>query len=141
LTLNSRPCKLLARFGEPMFHRKKVKLLVLITLAASFLTLSLANACMVPDWAPKAEDCCTIPCRNVTSPDLAKSFCQLSSQQGSLHGGPQSLAPVVLVEDGLALIVHSLKAPPPVFSSILDSDHPLQQPHGDLFILHRTLLL
>lgn len=124
-----------------MFHRKMVKLLILFTLAISFLTLTLASACMVPDWAPKAEDCCTIPCRNVTSPDLAKSFCQLSSQQGSLHGGPQLPAPAILVEDGLALIVQCLKDPPPVFSSIFDPDHPLQQPHGDLIILHRTLLI
>lgn len=124
-----------------MFFGKKTKLLILITLGLSFLTLSLANACMVPDWAPKADDCCTVPCRNVSSPELAKSFCHLSAQQRSLHAGPQLPPPAVLTEHGLALIAHSLKAPPPVFSSILDSDHPLQQPHGDLFILHRTLLL
>lgn len=127
--------------GKQMFHRKKIKLLILITLAASFLTLSLANACMVPDWAPKAEDCCVVPCRNVSSPDLAKSFCHLSAQQSSMHSGPQAPPPAILTEHVLALIAHSMKAPPPVFSCVLDSDHPLQQPHGDLFILHRTLLL
>ena len=113
-----------------MFHKKKIKLLVLITLAASFLTLSLANACMVPDWAPKAEDCCAVPCRNVSSPELAKSFCQLSTQQGSLHGGPQLPSPALLAEDGLALLVQSLKAPPPIFSSRIDPDHPIKQPTG-----------
>ena len=96
-----------------MIFGRKLKFLILLTLAVSFLTLSLANACMVPDWAPKAEDCCTLPCRNVTSPELAKSFCHLS-QQGSLHGEPQLPAPAVLAEDGLALIVQSLKAPPPI---------------------------
>lgn len=124
-----------------MFYRKKIKLLILFTLAASFLTLSLASACMVPDWAPKAEDCCAVPCRNVSSPELAKSFCQLSTQQGSLHGGPQLPAPALLSEDGLTLIVQSLKAPPPVFLSRIDSDHLVKQPQGDLFILHRTLLI
>src|SRR5581483_9900943 len=124
-----------------MFHRKKLKLLILFTLAVSFITLSLANACMVPDWAPKAEDCCAVPCRNVTSPELAKSFCQLSTQQGSLHGGPQLPAPALLAEDGLALIVQSLKAPPLIFLSQIDSDHPIKQCHGDLFILHRTILI
>lgn len=124
-----------------MFFGKKLKLLILFTLAVSFLTLSLASACMVPDWAPKAEDCCAVPCRNVSSPELVKSFCQLSTQQGSLHGGPQLPAPAVLSEDGLALIVQSLKAPPPIFSSRIDPDHPITQPHGDLFILHRTLLI
>ncbi len=124
-----------------MFYRKKIKLLILFTLAVSFLTLSLASACMVPDWAPKAEDCCAVPCRNVTSPELAKSFCQLSTQQGALHGGPQLPAPAILAEDGLALIVQSLKAPPPIFSSRIDSDHPIKQSHEDLFILHRTLLI
>ncbi|MCG3116996.1 MAG: hypothetical protein LLH30_15070 [Candidatus Manganitrophus sp. SA1] len=122
------------------FHRK-FKWLVLIILSLSFLTLSLASACMIPDWAPKADDCCAIPCRNVSSPELAKSFCHLSTQQRSLHAGPQLPAPAVLVEDGLALIAQSLKAPPPVFSSQFDPDCSLQQPHGDLYILHRTLLL
>lgn len=131
---------LLPKIEGPMFHRKKFKLLILLTLAASFLTLSLASACMVPDWAPKAEDCCTVPCRNVSSPELARSFCHLSAQQGSLHGGPQLPAPAVLAEDGLALIVQSLKAPP-IFSSRIDPDHPITQPHGDLFIFHRTLLI
>jgi hypothetical protein len=120
---------------------KKAKYVALIVLALSFLTLSLANACMVPDWAPKAEDCCAIPCQNVSSPDLAKSFCQLSTQQGSLHGGPQLPSPALLVEDGLALIAHSLKAPPRLFSSRIDSDRPIKQPHGDLVILHCTLLI
>lgn len=124
-----------------MIFGRKLKFLILLTLAVSFLTLSLANASMVPDWAPKAEDCCAIPCRNVTSPELARSFCHLSSQQGSLHGGPQLPAPAVLAEDGLTLIVQSLKAPPPIFSSRIDPDHPITQPHGDLFILHRTLLI
>ena len=124
-----------------MFFGKKAKWVILITLFLSFLTLSLATACMVPDWAPKAEDCCAIPCRNVSSPDLAKSLCQLSTQQGSLHGGPQLPAPALLAEDGLALIAHSLKVPPPLFSRPIDSNHPLKQPHGDLCILHRSLLL
>lgn len=124
-----------------MFLGKKFKWLILITLGLSFLTLSLASACMIPDWAPKAEDCCAIPCRNVTSPELAKSFCHLSTQQRSLHAGPQLPTPAVLVEDGLALIAESLKAPPPVFSSQFDLECSLQRPQGDLFILHRTLLL
>ena len=124
-----------------MIRRRKFKLLILMTLAASFLTLSLASACMVPDWAPKAEDCCAVPCRNVTSPELAKSFCQLSTQQGSLHGGPQLPAPALLAEDGLSLIVLSLKAPPPIFSSQIDSDRPIKQSRGDLFILHHTILI
>lgn len=122
------------------FHRK-CKWLVLIILGLSFLTLSLASACMIPDWAPKADDCCAIPCRNVSSPELAKSFCHLSTQQRSLHAGPQLPAPAVLVEDGLALIAQSLKAPPPVFSSQFDLDCSSLQPQGDLYILHRTLLL
>lgn len=121
-------------------HRK-FKWLVLIVLGLSFLTLSLASACMIPDWAPKADDCCAVPCRNVSSPELAKSFCHLSTQQRSLHAGPQLPAPAVLVEDGLALIAQSLKAPPPVFSSPVDSDHPLQQPSEELYLLNRTLLL
>lgn len=124
-----------------MFLGKKFKWLILITLGLSFLTLSLASACMIPDWAPKAEDCCAIPCRNVTSPELAKSFCHLSTQQRSLHAGPQLPTPAVLVEDGLALIAQSLKAPPIVFSSQFDLECSLQRPQGDLFILHRTLLL
>ena len=120
---------------------KKAKYVALIVLALSFLTLSLANACMVPDWAPKAEECCVIPCKNVSSPDLAKSFCQISAQQGSLHGGPHLPSPAILVQDGLALIAHSFKAPPRLFLSRVDSDHPIKQPHGDLIILHRTLLI
>lgn len=124
-----------------MLLGKKAKYFTLIVLAVSFLTLSLASACMVPDWAPKAEECCAIPCRNVSSPDLARSFCQLSAQQGSLHGGPQLPAPAILEHDGLALIAHSLKAPPPLFSPRIDSDRPIKQPHGDLIILHRTLLI
>jgi hypothetical protein len=124
-----------------MLLSKKAKWVVLLTLGLSFLTLSLASACMIPDWAPKADDCCAVPCRNVSSPELAKSFCHLSTQQRSLHAGPQLPAPAVLVEDGLALIAQSLKSPPPVFSSQFDPNCPLQQPQGDLFILHRTLLL
>ena len=120
---------------------KKAKYFALIVLALSFLTLSLANACMVPDWAPKAEECCAIPCKNVSSPDLAKSFCQISSQQGSLHGAPQLPSPAILAIDGLTLLTQSLKAPPGLFSSYIDSDHPIKQPHGDLIILHRTLLI
>lgn len=124
-----------------MRFRQKFKWLVFIVLGLSFLTLSLASACLIPDWAPKADDCCTLPCRNVSSPELAKSFCHLSTQQRSLHAGPQLPAPAVLVEEGLALIASSLKAPPPVFSSQFDPDGPFQQPQGDLFILHRSLLL
>lgn len=124
-----------------MLFSKKATYITLIILAFSFLTLSLASACMIPDWAPKADDCCAVPCRNVSSPELAKSFCHLSTQQRSLHAGPQLPAPAVLVEDGLALIAKSLKAPPPVFSSPVDSDHPLQQPSEELYLLNRTLLL
>ena len=124
-----------------MLFSKKATYITLIILAFSFLTLSLASACMVPDWAPKADDCCVLPCKTVSSPELAKSFCNLSDQQRSLHAGPQLHAPAILVEDGLALIARSCKTPPPVFSSLLNSDHPIQQPPGDLFILHRTLLL
>ena len=93
------------------------------------------------DWAPKADDCCVLPCKTVSSPELAKSYCDLSNQQRSLHAGPQLPAPAILVEDGLALIAHSLKAPPPVFLSRFELDHSIQQPQEDLFILHRTLLL
>lgn len=124
-----------------MFSSRKIKLLILVILGLSFLTLSLASACMVPDWAPKADDCCVLPCKTVSSPELAKSYCDLSNQQRSLHSGPQLPAPAVLVEDGLALIAHSLKAPPPVFLSRFELDHSIQQPQEDLFILHRTLLL
>lgn len=124
-----------------MLFSKKATYITLIILAFSFLTLSLASACMVPDWAPKADDCCVLPCKTVSSPEMAKSFCNLSDQQRSLHAGPQLHAPAILVEDGLALIARSCKASPPVFSSVLNSDHPIQQPPGDLFILHRTLLL
>jgi hypothetical protein len=124
-----------------MFFNKKTKWLILVILGLSFLTLSLASACMVPDWAPKADDCCVLPCKTVTSPELAKSYCDLSNQQRSLHAGPQLPAPAILVEDGLALIARSFKAPPPVFSSSVNSDHPLQQPPEDLYLLNRTLLL
>jgi hypothetical protein len=127
--------------GEDMFFNKKAKLLVLLTLAISVLTLSLASACMVPDWAPKAEDCCMLPCRNVSSPDLAKTFCHLSTQQRSMDAGPQLPPSAVLAEDGLTLITQSLKAPPLVSSSRIDSDHPIHQPPGDLVILHRALLI
>lgn len=124
-----------------MFFNKKTKWLILVTLGLSFLTLSLASACMVPDWAPKADDCCVLPCKTVSSPELAKSYCDLSNQQRSLHAGPQLPAPAILVEDGLSLIARSFKAPPPVFSSSVNSDHPLQQPPEDLYLLNRTLLL
>lgn len=124
-----------------MFSSRKIKLLILVILGLSFLTLSLASACMVPDWAPKADDCCVLPCKTVTSPELAKSYCDLSNQQRSLHAGPQLPAPAILVEDGLSLIARSFKAPPPVFSSSVNSDHPLQQPPEDLYLLNRTLLL
>jgi hypothetical protein len=124
-----------------MLFGKKATYITLIILAFSFLTLSLASACMVPDWAPKADDCCVLPCKTVSSPELAKSYCDLSNQQRSLHAGPQLPAPAILVEDGLALIARSFKAPPPVFSSPVDSDHPLQQPPEDLYLLNRTLLL
>ncbi|NKE71140.1 hypothetical protein [Candidatus Manganitrophus noduliformans] len=129
------------KFRIAMFLSKKARYITLIILAFSFLNLSLASACMVPDWAPKADDCCVLPCKTVTSPELAKSFCNLSDQQRSLHAGPQLYAPAILVEDGLALIARSCKAPPPVILSGIDSDQPLSQPRGDLFILHRTLLL
>jgi hypothetical protein len=132
---------LLTNPGKTMFLRKKAKYITLTILAFSFLTLSLASACMVPDWAPKADDCCVLPCKTVSSPEMAKSFCNLSDQQRSLHAGPQLHAPAILVEDGLALIARSLKAPPPVFSSSVNSDHPLQQPPEDLYLLNRTLLL
>jgi hypothetical protein len=124
-----------------MLSSKKAKLLILIVLGLSFITLSMASACMIPDWAPKADDCCVLPCKNVSSPELAKSFCHLSDQQRSLNAGPQLPQPAVLVEDGLALISHSLKAPPPLFPSQIDSNHFIQQPPGDLCILHRILLL
>ncbi len=124
-----------------MFSSRKIKLWILVILGLSFLTLSLASACMVPDWAPKADDCCVLPCKTVSSPEMAKSFCNLSDQQRSLHAGPQLHAPAILVEDGLALIARSFKAPPPVFSSSVNSDHPLQQPPEDLYLLNRTLLL
>lgn len=125
-----------------MFSGKKAKLLIFIVLGLSFVTLSLASACMVPDWAPKADDCCVLPCKTVSSPELAKSYCDLSNQQRSLHAGPQLPAPAILVESSLNLIVQSLKAPPPGFSSYsLDPDQPIQQFQGDLCILHRTLLI
>lgn len=124
-----------------MFSSRKIKLWILVILGLSFLTLSLASACMVPDWAPKADDCCVLPCKTVSSPEMAKSFCNLSDQQRSLHAGPQLPAPAILVEDGLLLIARSFKAPPPVFSSSVNSDHPLQQPPEDLYLLNRTLLL
>lgn len=124
-----------------MFSSRKIKLWILVILGLSFLTLSLASACMVPDWAPKADDCCVLPCKTVSSPEMAKSFCNLSDQQRSLHAGPQLLAPAILVEDGLSLIARSFKAPPPVFSSSVNSDHPLQHPPEDLYLLNRTLLL
>lgn len=124
-----------------MFFNKKAKWLILVISGLSFLTLSLASACMVPDWAPKADDCCVLPCKTVTSPELAKSYCDLSKQQRSLHAGPQLPAPAILVEDGLSLIARSFKAPPPVFSSSVNSDHPLQQPPENLYLLNRTLLL
>lgn len=124
-----------------MFLNKKTKWPILIVLGVSFLTLSLANACMAPEGAPKAADCCAVPCRNVSSPELAKSFCHLSAQQRSLHSGPQLPMPALLAEDGLALIADSLKAPPFVFSSRFNPDRPIRQSRGDLFILHRTLLL
>lgn len=127
---------------NPLLSNRKTKWLIILVLGFSFMTLSLASACMVPDWVPKADDCCVLPCKNVSSPELARSYCDLSNQQRSLHAGPQLPSPAVLVEDGLALIVQSLKAPPPpVFSSLLDSDHPIKQSQQDLCILHRTFLL
>lgn len=124
-----------------LFFNLKAKWLVFIILGVSFLTLSLANACMVPDWAPDAEDCCVLPCKTVSSPELAKSYCNLSDQQRSLHAGPQLASPSVLAEDGLALIAASINPPPPRFSPQYDSNYPKKKSSGDLSILHHVLLI
>lgn len=124
-----------------LFFSLKAKWLVFIILGISFLTLSLANACMVPDWAPDAEDCCVLPCKTVSSPELAKSYCNLSGQQRSLHIGPQLPSTAVLVEDGLALIAASIKPPPPLFSPQSDSNYPSKESLQHLFILHHALLI
>ncbi|HLG22518.1 MAG TPA: hypothetical protein VI382_06855 [Candidatus Manganitrophaceae bacterium] len=123
-----------------MSFRRKSKWIVLAVLGLSFFTLSLANACMTPDAAPGA-DCCALPCRNVSSPELAKSYCHLSDQQRSLHAAPQIHPPALSAENTLSLIADSLKAPPLRALSSLDPNHPIQHRFGDLCILHRALLL
>lgn len=123
-----------------MFSTQGIKWLVLIVLGLSFLTLSLASACMVPDGAPQAADCCVLPCKAVSSPEMAKSYCDLSNQQRSLHAGPQLHGSVILVEDGLSLIADSLKAPPS-FTSLRNLNTPQKSSHEDLCLLHRTFLI
>lgn len=124
-----------------LFFNFKAKWLVFIILGLSFLTLSLANACMVPDWAPDAEDCCVLPCRTVSSPELAKSYCSLSDQQRSLHAGPQLASPAVLAEDGIALIAASIKPPPPLISPQYDLNYPKRKSSENLSILYHALLI
>lgn len=124
-----------------LFFNPKSKWLVFIILGFSFLTLSLANACMVPDWAPDAEDCCVLPCKTVSSPELAKTYCNLSDQQRSLHAGPQLPPPAILVEDGLVLIAASIKPPPALFAPQCDLNYPRKESSQDLSILHHALLI
>ncbi|MFY9268502.1 MAG: hypothetical protein WAO55_02005 [Candidatus Manganitrophaceae bacterium] len=121
--------------------RRRIKPAIWIVLILSFLTLSLANACLIPEETKKGKDCCAPSCRTVSSPELAKSFCHLSDQQRSLHTEASFSIPLFPLEDALAFVTPALQVPLLSFVSFRDTGLSGIKQHDDLCILHRTLLL
>lgn len=127
-----------------MRSKKKIKWVVSVVLGLLFLTLPMADACMLEHLSlrhrPDLSHRDTMPCSTLPSSETAKHFCNLSDEHRSLHHVQSFCAPALLSENGLALIDYSLKALSPL-SGVFDLSLPQKHPSRALFILHRTLLV
>ena len=127
-----------------MRSKKKIKWVVSLVLGLLFLTLPMADACMLEHLSLRHRADLshrdTMPCNTLPSSETAEHFCNLSDEHRSLHPVQSFCAPALFSENGLALIAHSLKAVSP-FSGFFDPNLFQKHPSRALFILHRTLLV